>query len=89
MNRYKKYSCKEFLDELLRNFKDELDKYDKTKKDMSKISGIKNIISSGYVFALIADAIKNYPSLLATYKGLFSKYLDASAALYVLLKTYE
>jgi hypothetical protein len=26
---------------------------------------------------------------LATYKGLFSKYLDASAALYVLLKTYE
>ena len=89
MDRYKKYSCKEFLDELLRNFKDELDKYDKTKKDMSKISGIKNIISSGYVFALIADAIKNYPSLLATYKGLFSKYLDASAALYVLLKTYE
>ena len=89
MDRYKKYSAKEFLDTLLENYTNEKNAYDKLKKDITNINTIKDILSSGYAFALIEDVMNNYPSLLTTYKGLFSKYIDASSALYILSKSNE
>ena len=86
MDRYKKYSSKDFLDELLANYKKEIANYNKLKMDVTSISNIKDVLSSGYAFALIEDVMNNYPSLLTTYKGLFSEYIDASQALYILSK---
>ena len=89
MDRYKKYSAKEFLDELLTNYNEELKSYNKLKKDITNISNIKEMLSSGPAFALIEDIMNNYPSLLTTYKGLFNKYIEASTALYVLTNYYK
>lgn len=89
MDRFRKYSSKEFLKELLSNYEEEVKNYRKLKKDIKNISNIKKIISEGYKFALIEDISNNYPSFLTTYKGLFSKYLDASRSLYILSKIYK
>ena len=89
IDRYRKYSAKEFLDELLSHYKEEQYNYNKVRKDVTKINNIKDILSDGYIFALIEDVMNNYPSLLTTYKGLFSKYIDASKSLYILSKTYK
>ena len=86
MDRYKKYSAIDFLEELQSNYDKELKNYNKLKKDVTSITNIKDILSSGYAFALIEDVMNNYPTMLSTYKGLFSKYIDASSALYTLSK---
>ena len=64
MDRFRKYSSKEFLKELLSNYEEEVKNYRKLKKDIKNISNIKKIISEGYKFALIEDISNNYPSFL-------------------------
>ncbi len=86
MDRYKKYSAKEFKEELLANYKEEKKGYEKVRirKNIKSIIHIKQIVSSGYTYALIDDVMVNFPSLLYSYKGLFKDHIDAAASLCIL-----
>ena len=86
LDKLKKYSYNTFTKELLTNYEADLKKYKKISKDITNIKSIKELVKNKLVFPLIEDISNNYPTLLTTYKGIFSKYTSASDSLKILYK---
>ena len=54
------------------------------KTDLRNLNNIKSLSKTTLIFPLIEHITNNYPSLLKTYDGVFSDYINAYEALMVL-----
>ena len=86
IDKYKIYTSKAFTKELLNCYKEEKEKYEKLGADITKLKTIRDLIKEGYIFVLLDDLLNNYPSLFSTYKGIFSKYINASESMTILFR---
>ena len=80
-DRYKIYNFKEFITKILERYESNNKKYKQIKKGNINIKVINEAINKGYGISLCIDILNNYPSILNTYSGLFSNYLNAARAI--------
>ena len=78
LDKFKIWSGEEFIKAILSNYNRERKEYDKIKTTKFNLKDIKTILNKGLGISLCMDINNNYPTILNTYSGLFSKYIKVS-----------
>ena len=84
LDKYEEYDYEEFINLLYDNYMKDRKKFENAKTDFKNLNNIKSLSKTTLIFPLIEHITNNYPSLLKTYDGLFSDYINAYEALMVL-----
>ena len=84
IDKYEEYDYEEFINLLYDYYMKDRKKFDVAKTDLRNLNNIKSLSKTTLIFPLIEHITNNYPSLLKTYDGLFSDYINAYEALMVL-----
>lgn len=78
LDKFKIWNGEEFIKAILSNYNRERKEYDKIKTTKFNLKDIKTILNKGLGISLCMDINNNYPTILNTYSGLFSKYIKVS-----------
>ena len=84
LDKYEEYDYEEFINLLYDYYMKDRKKFNDAKTDFKNLNNIKSLSKTTLIFPLIEHITNNYPSLLKTYDGLFSDYINAYEALMVL-----
>lgn len=84
LDKYEEYDYEEFINLLYDYYMKDRKKFDVAKTDLRNLNNIKSLSKTTLIFPLIEHITNNYPSLLKTYDGVFSGYINAYEALMVL-----
>lgn len=84
LNKYEEYDYEEFINLLYDYYMKDRKKFNDAKTDFKNLNNIKSLSKTTLIFPLIEHITNNYPSLLKTYDGVFSDYINAYEALMVL-----
>ena len=84
LDKYEEYDYEEFINLLYDNYMKDRKKFENAKTDFKNLNNIKSLSKTTLIFPLIEHITNNYPSLLKTYDGIFSDYINAYEALMVL-----
>ena len=78
LDKFKIWNGEEFIKAILSKYNRERKEYDKIKTTKFNLKDIKTILNKGLGISLCMDINNNYPTILNTYSGLFSKYIKVS-----------
>ena len=78
LDKFKIWNGEEFIKAILSNYNRERKEYDKIKTTKFNLKDIKTILNKGLGISLCMDINNNYPTIINTYSGLFSKYIKVS-----------
>ena len=84
LDKYEEYDYEEFINLLYDYYMKDRKKFNDAKTDFKNLNNIKSLSKTTLIFPLIEHITNNYPSLLKTYDGIFSDYINAYEALMVL-----